>query len=79
MPKTPSHSSFELKSKHHDGFSRAGELQESEVTLKDQKVKTDELTVKLSKLNIRNVNKKLKRRYDRQPILHRCQCDLLVH
>ena len=43
----------------------AGELQESEAALNDQKLRTDELTAKLSKLNIRNVNKKLKRRDDK--------------
>ena len=46
MPKTPSHSSSELKA----NIDLAGELQESEAALKDQKVKTDELTVKWSKL-----------------------------
>ena len=43
----------------------AGELQESEAALSDQKLKTDELAAKLSKLSIRNVNKKLKRRDDK--------------
>ena len=40
----------------------AGELQESEAALSDQKLKTDELAAKLSKLSVRNVNKRLKRR-----------------
>ena len=40
----------------------AGELAKSEAALNDEKLKTDELSAKLSKLSIRNVNKKLKRR-----------------
>ena len=49
----------------------SGELQESEATLSDQKLKTDELATKLSKLNIRNVNKKLKRRDEKIIALYR--------
>ena len=40
----------------------AGELAKSEAALSDEKLKTDELSAKLSKLSIRNMNKILKRR-----------------
>ena len=40
----------------------AGKLKRSKDALNDQKLKMDELCAKLSKLSIRNVNKKLKRR-----------------
>lgn len=55
-------SSYELKTLQKVNIDLAGELKESEAALNDEKMKTDELSAKLSKLSIRNVNKKLKRR-----------------
>ena len=43
----------------------ARELQESEAALSDQKLKTGKLAAKLSKLSVRNVNKRLKRRNEK--------------
>jgi len=43
----------------------AYELHESESVLKDERLKADDLAAKLSKLNIRNINKKLKRRNEK--------------
>ena len=55
-------STFELETLYRVNVDLAGELKRSEDALNDQKLKTDELCAKLSKLSIRNVNKKLKRR-----------------
>ena len=55
-------STFELETLYRVNMDFAGELKRSEDTLIDRKLKTDELCAKLSKLSIRNVNKKLKGR-----------------
>ena len=55
-------STFELETLYRVNMDFAGELKRSEDALIDRKLKTDELCAKLSKLSIRNVNKKLKRR-----------------
>ena len=55
-------STFELETLHRVNVDLAGELKRSEDALNGQKLKTDELCAKLSKLSIQNVNKKLKRR-----------------
>ena len=55
-------STYELEILQKVNVDLAGELHKSEAALNDEKMKTDELSAKLSKLNIRNVNKKLKRR-----------------
>ena len=54
--------SYEVETLKKVNVDLASELQESEAALIDQKLKVDELSSKLSKLNIRNANKKLKRR-----------------
>ena len=55
-------STYELhvETLHKVNMDLAGELKKSEAALNDEKLKTDELSAKLSKLSIRNVNKKLK-------------------
>ena len=55
-------STFELETLYRVNMDFAGELKRSEDALIDRKLKTDELCTKLSKLSIRNVNKKLKGR-----------------
>ena len=55
-------STFELETLYRVNMDLAGKLERSKDALNDQKLKTDELCAKLSKLSIRNVNKKLKRR-----------------
>ena len=55
-------STYELETLHKVNMDLTGELKKSEAALNDEKLKTDELSAKLSKVNIRNVNKKLKRR-----------------
>ena len=55
-------STFELETLYRVNVDLAGELKRSEDALNDQKLKMDELCAKLSKLGIRNVSKKLKRR-----------------
>ena len=55
-------STYELETLHKVNMDLASELKKSEAALNDEKLKTDELSAKLSKLSIQNVNKKLKRR-----------------
>ena len=55
-------SAFELETLYRVNVDLAGKLKRSKDALNDQKLKTDELCAKLSKLSIRNMNKKLKRR-----------------
>ena len=55
-------STCELETLYKVNMDLAGELKKSEAALNDEKLKTDELSAKLSKLSIRNVNKNLKRR-----------------
>ena len=50
-------STYELETLHKVNMNLAGELKKSEAALNDEKLKTDELSAKLSKLSIRNVNK----------------------
>ena len=55
-------STLELETLYRVNVDLAGELKRSEDALNDQKLKTDELCAKFSKLSIQNVNKKLERR-----------------
>ena len=54
--------SSELETMKQVNVDLACELQQSEAALHEERLRTDDLAVKLSKLNIRNINKKLKRR-----------------
>ena len=65
---------YDLKILKKVNVDLAGELHKSEAALKDQKLKTDKLTAKLNQLNIRNVNKKLKRR-DNKTFDNHCSMD----
>jgi len=57
--------SSELETLKKVNVDLARELQESEAALQEEKSNTDNLVAKLSKLNIRNINKKLRRRDDK--------------
>ena len=57
--------SSELETLKQVNVDLACELQQSEAALHEERLKTDDLAVKLSKLNIRNMNKKLKKRDDK--------------
>ena len=53
-----------------------GELHETEAALSNEKLKVEELSTKLSKLSIRNINKKIKRRDDKLKDSQCCIDDL---
>ena len=53
-----------------------GELHEAEAALSNEKLKVEELSTKLSKLSIRNINKKIKRRDDKLKDSRCCIDDL---